>query len=371
MGLLHPELLLLLVPGGYVWWRTRGSSWPTLVIRLIVLVLVVLAIAEPYVRTASSGRDLVIVVDRSRSMPSEARDSALELAGLAEEARAAGDRVGVVTFGSDVHIERLPSATEELKSLESPVSVDGSNIGEALQTALNLIPEGRQGSILLLSDGENNGRDPLEVARRCFARGVRIDVRPFRRPGVSDLSVDRIALPDQVAVGEPFQFAVWVRSDGRVDAEFILSRRGNVISKGRRIFEQGLNRLVFRDRLERGGVADYRIELLREDDRVPENNRGLGAVLVQGPRTVLLLNTDGAEDSLSAVLREAKIPVVVAQPEDVPLDVLSLTTYRAVILENVPAVRLGAGTAALRDFVLERGGGLLMTGGRASFGVGG
>ena len=170
MGFLHPELLLLAIPAGVAWWWLRGPVRATAIVRLIVLAALVLALAQPYLRTAQRGRDLVIVADRSRSMPADARDAAVEIARLADNERHAGDRVAVVGFGARAGLEQLPSASARFQRFERAVDPDGSDLAEALETALELVPGDRPGSILLLSDGENNGRDPLPAARRAFAR---------------------------------------------------------------------------------------------------------------------------------------------------------------------------------------------------------
>ena len=96
-------------------------------------------------------------------------------------------------------------------------------------------------------------------------------MRPEERPVDTDLSVERVDLPDDVAVGEPFQFTVWVRSDERTESPFVLERGGVKLSSGKRVFEKGLNRLVFRDVLEEGGVAQYTVRVDGARDRVPEN----------------------------------------------------------------------------------------------------
>src|SRR4051812_30366276 len=99
MGFVHPELLLVVVPAAIAWWFLRGSVRGTAIVRAIVVVLLVFALAEPWVHTARTGRDLVIVADRSRSMPEGARESMLEILRLAREARHSGDRIAVVSFG--------------------------------------------------------------------------------------------------------------------------------------------------------------------------------------------------------------------------------------------------------------------------------
>ena len=372
MGFLHPELLLLFVPAAWVWWRTRDAVRGTQVVRFGVLALLLVALAAPYVRTRADGRDLVVVVDRSRSMPAGAGERARELIRLAEDARQPGDRVGVVSFGARASIERLPDARERFDGFERAVEPDGSNLAGALDAALQLIPEGRQGSLFVLSDGELDGRDPVEPARRAFARGVRVDVRSLARPPAPDLSVERLDLPERVDVGELFQFSVWVHCDAPTEASFVLRRKGVAISRGTRALQAGRNRLLFRDVLTVAGVADYTIELEHEGDRVPENDRGLGAVVARGTRPLLVLNNDGQEDTLVRALRRSGMLVEVRAPEELRLDPLSMLAWRGVVLENVSAPRIGSnGMEVLADYVLERGGGLLMTGGRGSFGVGG
>ncbi len=370
MGFLHAELFLLAIPAAYAAWRLRASDRVTTALRWTLLAVLVLALTGPYLRTSDRGRDLVLVVDRSRSMPAGSSDIALELARLAEEARGDGDRVAVVSFGADAAIERLPSGSARFARFERDVDVDGSDLGRALDVALDLIPPERQGSILLVSDGEGNGRDPLPASRRAFARGVPIDARPVPRPDVADLSVERIDAPEEVGPGEPFQFSAWVRADRRVEAEFVLERGGAVLARGRRVFEPGTNRIVLRDVLVEPGVADYRLKLVAAEDRVPENDSAVAAVRVGAPRSVLVLNDDGSDSALVQALRGAAIPVKVARPESARLDAVGLVAHRAVILENIAASRVG-NMRALAAFVTDLGGGLLVTGGKASFGTGG
>jgi len=372
MGFLHPEFLLLALPVAWGWWRTRTPSRAVSLLRALALALLVLALSAPYLRRGEVGRDLVIVVDRSRSMPAVGERAALETIALAEDSRRPGDRVGVVAFGRNATIERLPAESGSFGGFHKSVDGDGSDLGLALDTALGLIPDDRPGSILLVSDGEENGHDALVAARRLAARRVRVDVRPVPREGVLDVSVERMDLPAEVSGGEPFQFSAWVRATSRIEASFELERDGLVLSAGRRELEPGLNRLLFRDRSGRAGIAQYRLHLHADGDLTRENDVGLGALSVSGPKPVLILNHDGASDALSNALAQAAIPVEVATPESARLTRVKLASYRAVVLENVAASRVGLdGLKAIDDCVRERGGGLLVTGGKASFGLGG
>lgn len=370
MGFLQPAVLLLAVPVLMAWWRLRGAHPVTSGLRLLFALLLLAGLAGPYLSAGAEGRDLVLVVDRSRSMPAEANRTALELVGLAEKERRAEDRIYVVSYGAEATLEHAALEEERFPGFEATVNPDGSDLASALETALDLLDGKRPASLMLISDGLHTGRDPLIPTRRAYTRGVRIDVRHLSRSGSADLSVERIELPGDVAVGEPFQFQVWVHADQAVTTEFSLAREGRVLSTGVRDFPAGRTRLVFRDRLEIAGVAEYDVEL-SADDRIPENNRARAAVRARGARALLVLNNSGSEDTLVRALRKGGLRVAVAAPESVRLDPVGLSRYRAVILENVPAARLGPNLPGLASWVREHGGGLLMTGGESSFGVGG
>ncbi|MCE9595258.1 MAG: VWA domain-containing protein [Planctomycetes bacterium] len=372
MGFLHPELLFLALPAAWVAWKFRTRSVGVTVVRALVLALLVLALASPYLRRTDVGRDLVVVVDRSQSMPAEAERSATELLTLVEDARESGDRVGVVAFGRGAALERLPSGSARFTGFTKSVDADGSNLGRALDAALETIPKDRPGSIALFSDGEETDGDALAAARRAFARGVRVDVRPYERPSRLDVAVEAVDLPDEVALAEPFQFSGWVWASAAATIEYELERDGVVLSRGKRELALGTNRLLFRDRAPRAGVATYALRVRAEGDAIRENDVGLGALRVVGAKPVLVVDHDGAADALVAALVQSSVPVEVATPEAAKLTRVGLLAYRAVVLENVAASRLGLdGMKALDDFVRERGGGLLITGGKASFGIGG
>ncbi len=370
MGFLNPALLLLAMPVLLAWWRLRGGHSITAALRLAFALLLLAGLAGMYLHTGSKGRDLVLVVDRSRSMPADAEARAIELVALAEKERQAEDRVYVVAFGADAQLEHAALEDARFAGFDASVDRDGSDLAAALESSLDLLDGSRPASVLLVSDGLVTGRDPLPAARRAYARGVSIDVRPQRRSGAPDLLVERIELPDDVAVGEPFQFQVWVHAAEPVRTDFSLMRAGRVLSSGERDFPAGRTRLVFRDRLTAPGVSEYTVEL-GADDAIPENNRARAAVRGRGAEALLVLNEDGAEDTLVQALRQAGMPTVVQTPEAARLDPVGLTAFRAVVLENVPAHRLGPHMEGLASWVRDHGGGLWMTGGRASFGMGG
>ena len=79
VSLLFPELLLLLVPLLFaLYWRGRARGLG-LAARVLIVCMLTLLAAVPLAPLGGRGADVVVVVDRSRSMPPGARERALEL----------------------------------------------------------------------------------------------------------------------------------------------------------------------------------------------------------------------------------------------------------------------------------------------------
>ena len=169
--LLFPELLLLIVPLLFVYfWRAPVSALGGAV-RIAILTLVTLIAAVPLAPLGGKGVDVVIVADLSRSMPGDSRARALEIIGLLEQRRSSGDRVGIVTYGREARIERLPQEFGETSALIQSIDGDGSDLGGAVSLAASLIPRERPGRIIVLSDGEANGTPVLQQPAPLRTRG--------------------------------------------------------------------------------------------------------------------------------------------------------------------------------------------------------
>ena len=372
VSFLFPGLLLLIVPLLFVYfWRGRAAAVGGFV-RVLLLILLALIAAVPLAPLGGRGLDVVVVADLSRSMSADARGRALEIVKLVEQRREAGDRVGIVTYGREARVERLPEEFGEAGAFVQEVDGDGSDLGGAIGLAASLIPRDRRGRLIVLSDGEANGTPVRGAADEAAARGLPIDFRMFGRGEAADIAVESLDLPTVVDEREPFQFSAWVRTDRTIETEAVLLRDGVEIARATRTFQPGATQLTFRDLIDRPGVARYRLELAAKGDRVPENNRGDGAVRVDAPATILLVNESGRPGNLSRALSAGKLRVRTIAPSALPNDPVGLLAFRAVILENVPATQAGPqALGALVRFVTDLGGGLLLTGGQSSFGVGG
>jgi len=174
-------------------------SVPRKVLRAIYLTLAVALLALALARPQAGGRarlekqrglDIVVALDFSKSMlardiyPSRLERAKRELERLID--RLAGDRIGLVAFAGETL--SYPPTTDyaalklfwrDLYPWDMPVG--GTAIGRAMRAGLELLTRIRvQGGatraqvILLLTDGEDNDSEPLEVADQASKLGVKV-----------------------------------------------------------------------------------------------------------------------------------------------------------------------------------------------------
>lgn len=368
----YPELLLISIPLAVFLWRFGWIGKATAFVRAEIALLLVLALAGPLYNLGGKGIDVIVVADRSRSISQQAQKNIAELIHNLDRNRSRGDRVGLVTFGASSQIERIPSETAMFDNYSKPVNIDGSDLNSALQSAINLVDENRPARILILSDGEANGLNPSTAARRAREAKIPIDFRLFDRIRVGDIAVESLNLPEEISPREPFQFSVYIQANRAAQGQLVIKREGQVISTSTQNFSLGRNRLLFRDLVDRPGFFIYEAELILDDDPVQENNRGEAGLRVHAGPRLLVLNSDGQEGNLVRTLKAGRIDVDVFQADSFVISQDSLDPYRAVIIENLPARIFGRlAMEQLAQYVEDLGGGLMLTGGERSFGVGG
>ncbi|XXF77200.1 VWA domain-containing protein [Myxococcaceae bacterium GXIMD 01537] len=365
-----PQALVLLLPLGLFLWKRGARPGPPMWLRWTLLVLGVGALADPEWLLANAGSDVVVVVDRSRSMPADTARVASELVGLLEDGRRPGDRVGVISFGREPRVEWPLAGSGRFGGFNRAVDAEASDLSAALDAAGSLIPAGRTGRVLVVSDGRATGADARGAARRLAARGLAVDFRHLaRQEPPLDVAVVSLDVPASVSVREPFQFSAVVHATGPVTGQVRLERNGRLLVKGSFDFVPGNNLLPFRDLVEAPGLVSYRLNVEAPGDGVTENDVGQAVLRVDGPPRVMLL-TRQPQGTLTKALAATGLQLDVRAPFQLSLD--ALDGVGAVVLENVDANALGEpGLNALATYVEKAGGGLVMTGGRSSFGEGG
>ncbi|MGI8906330.1 MAG: VWA domain-containing protein [Candidatus Sumerlaeaceae bacterium] len=376
--LAYPEALILGALLIYLYWKfVRNKNWW----RTALVVVAVLLLCYPSISRRTKSMDLYLLVDRSRSISNEARGKEQELLELAARNLQPGDRLGVVSFNEKGYIEQVPSQETTIKNFQIPYSEDASDLAEGMNTVLSLAPETRRTKMLVLSDGEYTGQDPLREAQIARQRKIPIYYRDLKRADIFNLFVSDVETPDKILTNEPFRATFRVNSTVDTPGRYRVYRDNKIIGEtqdqGWRSynFKAGANRIPLTDNLKNTGIHSYRIEVQTtpaEQEMVKTDNQAEKFVSVVGERPVLLVNNTGQPDNVAQVLTAGGLQLHLADIDNFHLGVNQFEGYKGIILNNVAITRITrTQIEGLRDFVLQEGGGLLVCGGNQSFSAGG
>jgi len=369
MIFLNPVWLVLIIPLAVVLWLCKPLSRTLQVIRIIILFLVLLSLAGLSVKLPGRNGTVVVVTDRSKSMPSDATLKQKEIIDIIWSAMKRGDNLSVVSFGRNVAIEHSPQSGK-FADFIADIDPDASSLSGAVKTAVSLIPIQSPGRIIVISDGKYTGENPASAVLAAASRNIPIDYRHLERPVTNDAAVFHIDKPDSVSAGEYFMINIWVQSPVRQLFNYRLTKGAQVIASSEKTLSSGLTRLTFRDKAELAGTIPYTFSIIAEsEDPVPENNTAKFLVGVTGRKTLLCVTRSSG---LVNLLKAGQIDVQALSPEACDWSLEGLSNYSAVLIEDVPAN--GIGTAAMENiaaWVSRTASGLMMTGGKSSYGPGG
>ena len=330
-------------------------------LRMSILLLLFIALSQPSLTVEQKGIDLWVLLDRSDSVKDKLQVRLKEWQEVLEKSRGKYDRIFYVDYAGTA-LKVLPDA--EVPSFDSK----SSNLADALRYTAGLTKDNRASRVLVLTDGYStdsfNG-----LAERLERQKLEMDYRLIDLNKETDFKVERLTLPHRVQLGESFMIEAEVSGeiDGLVDCE--ISRDLKSVYKGKVKVENGRGTIRLYDRLANSGNHQYELRIDHKQDSLSGNNTCQNWLRVQGGRKVLLLSSY-QNDPLQAVLRKQGFDCQLINKFDL-LRADQLTTAKLVILNNVPAWKLPQSFfKQLKFYVEEQGGGLVMAGGKFSFGAG-
>lgn len=361
MNFSHPQWFLLLPLFFLLGWR-----WPRLrfhePLRVVSLILAVLVLANPRMRLASNGLDLWVLADCSNSARAQVHQNLGEWKEILRKSKGAQDRIRYVNYADAVQVEEEAGEAFPGKGHES-------RTGFAVAYALSRMDPERVSRMLVLTDGFHT--EPMDsVSEALRKQGVALDYRLVTPPDVLDYRVKALEIPTRVQPDQAFMIRAKItgKPDGEVGYRVLFN--GREVMKNKAMLRGGEAWIRLSDRIASPGAYQYQVEIDHPDDKILENNRASHWIEVSGEPRVLLV-TSYEVDPLAAVLQARGFDVkMVNHPAS--LTVGDLSSVKTVILNNVPAYLMPEDVlSALPFFVRSQGGGLLMVGGKRSFGSGG
>ncbi len=326
---------------------------------------------------------VVFAVDRSRSIehatPLRRADGSGEVEdAIRESAREmeADDQAGIVVFGAESATESLPALGAPELTWTASVPREASDLGSAIRHSLSVLPEGYAGRIVVISDGSENRGDAIAAAQVAAGRGVAIDVVPLVREAENEVAVRAVQVPENVREGEPIEVRIVTEATQETEARVRVLRDGVPIAEAMANLREGSDVLVVRDDADEPGV--HRYDVLVEPtaeglDHGRTNNESGGFVRVAGGSRVLLA-ADEPElaSALASAIEQGGMEVHRTDALGIPHETGRFLSYDLVVLSDLSARALSEEQMlAIRSYVRDLGGGLLMIGARRAFGLGG
>lgn len=153
-------------------WQKLQRNW-LLLLQLLILLLLALALARPFFRTEGiTGRNLVLILDRSASMgatdvgPSRLEAAKAQAITLIDQLPDGG-RATVIAAGGPMEVPA--SATTDRRELRTAIesitlsTAGNSDLAQALTLAAALVTRDEQSEVAIISDGNVTLPDDLEV----------------------------------------------------------------------------------------------------------------------------------------------------------------------------------------------------------------
>ena len=382
LSFIYPEMLWLLGTLALIWatallgprrlsaWR----FWGGLALRSLIGLALVLAVAGTQLVLPVNQLTTVFLLDGSDSLSPSLRAQAETFIQDALTAMPEGDRAALVVFGGNALVERSPSDQRRLGRISSVPVATRTNIADAIQLGVAMLPADTEKRLVLLSDGAENSGQATEAARIAAARSVPISVVNLALPnGDTEALVAQLEAPSRVRDGQIAKLKATIESTVAQRATVRLIGDSGVIAERQIDLNPGANLVPFEVVVSGSGFQHYRVQVQPERDGRTQNNEASALIQVQGPPRILVVAPQPAESAaLISALKATNVLAEPISPDAMPADMAGLSVYDAVILVNTPARDLPVGTmAALPSYVRDLGKGLLMVGGDQSFGVGG
>ncbi|HHH75857.1 MAG TPA: VWA domain-containing protein, partial [Phycisphaerae bacterium] len=289
-----------------------------------------------------------------------------------------GASVDLVVFDSTArHIRMDDGDASSVDLLSHRAENDhGSDVEEALDLAGGLIRAGRKGKVILYSDGLQTSGSAASAAWRLGCQNIDLEVVAMGPERNKEVILASAALPASAGVGETVEMTLSVLSSRATSGKISIHDMQLAKTKAvviTRPLDKGMNKIKYSLPVAAAGLQEYEVRIVEcADDTITENNTLVVSIFALPPRKIIVVHGSGGlgeKEALSAMLGDAaEVKSIASAKLD---DGEALDSTDLLVLADVPAEELS--TAAQQNIrkAVEAGCGLLVTGGRRSFGPGG
>ncbi|MEK4496347.1 VWA domain-containing protein [Ureibacillus sp. FSL W8-0352] len=376
----HPIFLLLLIPLlGYLIWTwlhhrslLKRKHGIVFIIRIITIIMLVFAIASPYLLLPVKEEQVLFLIDRSASMAGT-EDEALKFIEESLREKKETHSVGIYSFASNFQTEAILSKTlEHVPNLSEIREVGETNIEQALQLATGIVDKDKATRIVLMTDGLQTKGEVLESITKIAGSKISVDVVPLGRKISNDVSIQSFTTPQVAYQGEEQTLVTEIESTTDTMGELLLYENDQLIFRETIQLEEGKNVFTYRHKGNKEGLVKYEAYIQTDEDAILENNKLTSITMVQSTPRLLIVSDREEGSPIADMLNPSSIQFEEVLSEELPSSLSYMLKYDAIIFDNVPGHLVGeAKMGVIEQAVKNFGIGFMMVGGENSFGLGG
>lgn len=328
-----------------------------------VALLAVLALAGASMLSPAQSKAVWLVVDASDSMAGQ------DTVSLAQQALSSVEEgsAGVIVFGERAMVETPLSEQTTFSGVQTAVQPSASNLEEALQLAMALLPGDCAGGVAVISDGlvEPVNLDNLQG-------GVAVNTLQTKTEKQKDAQVTQVQMPSTAYQGQQLTMTVTVHSTAEGPARMLLLANGSTSAVQEAVLRRGENTFVFQTDAQHSGVVTYEAQVALDGDENSRNDKMGAVIAVTGAPTVLLVEGKSGEGAeLRKMLEASGMAVETVSAAALPSQAADYMAWHAFALVNVDADSLtDTQSAAMVAAVRELGRGAAVFGGDSSYALG-
>jgi len=349
------------------------KQWRIAVVaRIAVVGLLIAALLGATVRRSAGEVATVFLIDASDSVTTGGRADSVDWVQDALASQPDGARSAIALFGAEARLE-LTLQTDNVLGVPA-VQIDGSETDaeRALRLAGAVLPTDARRRVVILSDGRFTVGDNDLEASLLGQSGVQIDVVPVGRAAGLDVAVADVSSLGTVRVGERYAIEATIAASEPATVLVSLLIDAEIVEERALEVDEGLTTVQFEREASEAELTRYQVRVSAAGDAIVQNDAAFGAIRVEGPPTVLVVEgTSGEGTVLANALEAGGLLVETTSPAVIPpLDELS--TFSAIVLVDVDErdftdTQVELLSQATRDL----GRGLVVLGGDRSYGLGG
>jgi len=354
-------------------------KWFLCSVRLGVILLAVIALADPACDITTEKQAVVFIMDHSQSQGTQGMAAAYEGINEYVNKLPSGTEIGIVSAGNTCKVIRMTGTNRSPVIPDiSLVEADGSetDLASAAGVATGMFPPGTARRLVVVGDWIETKGDLRHTAEQLFCSGICVDAFPFAGEKRKDARIVKLQRShSRLHEGATLSLSAIVESSLSGKGVIRLFENGVEVEKRGLELQTGRKKTVkFKRTPEGQNLYTYLVRLEGfSDDVIPKNNEAFNMIEVRGKPQMLYIEEDRDESRylMNAMIREG-IQLDQRTPRNLPSSLQELAGYDCIIISDVPAYKIEDEFISMaRDYVEKLGGGFVMIGGENSFGVGG